>query len=113
MRRQKRISCYLPSVCRSGDGVSPLGEHRLQGSRIATIIASSSTISDESECSQGFPTRQKQLADNPSTYGLIGVQPSLGDVTGATRVVDGDTLVVDGVVIRLDGIDAPETDLPK
>ena len=38
MRRQKRISCYLPSVCRSGDRVNPLGEHRLQGSRIATIM---------------------------------------------------------------------------
>src|SRR5262249_8259990 len=24
MRRQKRISCYLPSVCRSGDRVNPL-----------------------------------------------------------------------------------------
>ena len=23
MRRQKRISCYLPSVCRSGDRVNP------------------------------------------------------------------------------------------
>src|ERR1700720_2614807 len=42
MRRQKRISCYLPSVCRSGDRVDPLGEHRLRGSRIATIFASSS-----------------------------------------------------------------------
>jgi hypothetical protein len=36
MRRQKRISCYLPSVCRSGDRVNPLGEHRLQGSQRAT-----------------------------------------------------------------------------
>src|SRR5262249_34321360 len=35
MRRQKRISCYLPSVCRSGDRVNPLGEHRLQGTRIS------------------------------------------------------------------------------
>src|ERR1700757_3892907 len=42
MRRQKRISRYLPSVCRSGDRVNPLGEYRLRGSRIATIIASSS-----------------------------------------------------------------------
>jgi len=40
MRRQKRISCYLPSVCRSGR--NPLGEHRLQGSRIATVVTSSS-----------------------------------------------------------------------
>ncbi len=38
MRRQKRISCYLPSVCRSGDRVNPLGEHRLQGNRMATIM---------------------------------------------------------------------------
>jgi hypothetical protein len=38
MRRQKRISCYLPSVCRSGDRANLLGEHRLQGSRIATIM---------------------------------------------------------------------------
>src|SRR5215831_13793987 len=42
MRRQKRISCYLPSVSCSDDRVNPLGEHRLQGSRIATIIAPSS-----------------------------------------------------------------------
>jgi small-conductance mechanosensitive channel len=42
MRRQKRISRYLPSVCRSGDRVNPWGEYRLPGSRIATIIASSS-----------------------------------------------------------------------
>jgi len=59
---------------------------------------------------KGSQRDKSNLADNPSTYGLIGVQPSLGDVTGPTRVVDGDTLVVDGVVIRLDGIDAPETD---
>src|ERR1700756_1834291 len=30
------------SVCRSGDRVNPLGEHRLQGSRIATMTPSSS-----------------------------------------------------------------------
>ncbi len=42
MRRQKQISCHLPSVCRSGDRVNPLGEHRLQGSGIATMIACSS-----------------------------------------------------------------------
>jgi hypothetical protein len=36
------ISCYLPSVGRSGDRVNSLGEHRLQGSRTATTIASSS-----------------------------------------------------------------------
>ena len=35
MRRQKRISRYLPSVCRSGDRVNPLGEYRLQGTRIS------------------------------------------------------------------------------
>jgi hypothetical protein len=34
-------------VCRSGDRVNPLGEHRLQGSRIATIIASSLARAEE------------------------------------------------------------------
>jgi hypothetical protein len=89
MRRQKRISCYFPSVCRSGDRVNPLGEHRLQGTRIATITASSSmertvdlaSLGPVGEISDGLtllPLRDSLLVDpvalSESFMGLVIVR---------------------------------------
>jgi hypothetical protein len=71
--------CYLPSVCRSGDRVNPLGEHRLQGSRIATIIASSSM-------------------ERQSTWlGFLGACREISD--GLTLLALRDSLLVDPVAL--------------
>src|SRR6266403_2520074 len=78
MRRQKRISCYLPSVCRSGDRVNPLGEHPLQGSRTATIIASS------------FDGKDSRL-------GFLGACREISD--GLTLLPLRDSLLVDPVAL--------------
>src|SRR5258705_9943786 len=78
MRRQKRISCHLPSVCRSCDRVNPLGEHPLRGSRIATIIASS------------FDGKDSRL-------GFLGACREISD--GLTLLPLRDSLLVDPVAL--------------